>query len=121
MKIKKIHIEIKSLDDALTEAGQVFEKIAQGKTIKKKTSVYFSNIKEMRTVLTEKRLELLKTVKDKKPSSIYDLAKMLKRDLKNVIQDVEYLKELGIIEVTETKDKKIPSVRYDMIAFEVAI
>jgi predicted transcriptional regulator len=40
--------------------------------------------------LTEKRLELLKTIKDRKPSSIYELAKLSGRDLKNVLQDVSY-------------------------------
>ena len=75
----------------------------------------------MRRVLTERRLELLKAVKDNKPQSVYALAKMLHRDLKNVLQDVEYLRELGIIDVDETGDKKIPLVRFDKISFEVAI
>lgn len=121
MKIKRIKIEIKSLDEALKEAGGVFEQLSKGKAVRKKTAIYFSNLKEMRKVLTEKRLELLKTIKDKKPSSLYKLAKMLNRDLKNVLQDIAYLKELGLVEVSETKDKKIPTVTYNRIAFEVAI
>jgi len=60
-------------------------------------------------------------VKDKKPQSVYILAKMLHRDLKNVLQDIEYLRELGIIEVEQTRDKKIPFVHFDKISFEVAI
>ncbi len=121
MKIKKVHIEIKSLDAALKEAGEVYESASKGRPVQQKTAIYFGNLKEMRRVLTEKRLELLKAVKDKKPQSVYALAKMLNRDLKNVLQDVEYLKELGIIEVDETGDKKIPFVRFDKISFEVAI
>lgn len=121
MKIKKICIGIKSLDDALKEAGAVFEKVSKGKKTKSKTAVYFSNLKEMRRALTEKRLELLKAIKDKEPSSVYDLAKMLNRDLKNVLQDITYLQELGIIDVTQTGTKKIPQFHYDKISFEVAI
>jgi predicted transcriptional regulator len=121
MKIKKIYIDIKSLDASLKEAGEIFEQASKGKKIKQKTAVYFSNLREMRRVLTEKRLELLKTIKEKEPSSVYDLAKILHRDLKNVLQDVAYLQELGIIEVTDTGDKKIPQFRYDKILFEVAI
>jgi len=41
--------------------------------------------------------------------------------LKNVLQDVAYLQELGIIEVIDTGDRKIPQFRYDKISFEVAI
>ena len=121
MKIKRIKIEIRSLDNALKEAGEVFEKLTKGETVQKKTAIYFNNLKEMRKVLTEKRLELLKTIKDKKPASVYQLARMVHRDIKNVLQDLSYLKELGLVEITETRDKKIPHVGYDKIAFEVAI
>ncbi|MEW6416875.1 MAG: ArsR family transcriptional regulator [Nitrospirota bacterium] len=121
MKVKKVRIEIKGLDEALREAGEVFEKLSKGKHIQKKTAIYFSNLREMRKVLTEKRLELLKIIKDKKPASVYELAKMVGRDIKNVLQDLTYLQELGLVEITETKDKKIPHVDYDKIAFEVAI
>ncbi|MBI5026339.1 MAG: HTH domain-containing protein [Nitrospirae bacterium] len=121
MKIKRVRIEIKRLDDALKEAGEVFEKLSRGEHVQKKTAIYFSNLKEMRKVLTERRLELLKAIKDKKPVSVYELAKMVGRDIKNVLQDIAYLQELGLVEITETKDKKVPRVDYDKIAFEVAI
>ncbi len=121
MKIKRVKIEIKRLDEALKEAGVVFERLSKGEHIQKKTAIYFSNLKEMRKVLTEKRLELLKIIKDKKPASVYELAKMVGRDIKNVLEDLTYLQELGLVEITKTKDKKIPYVDYDKIAFEVAI
>ena len=121
MKIKRVKIEIKSLDEALKEAGEVFERLSKGKHVQKKEAIYFSNLKEMRKVLTEKRMELLKTIKDKRPASVYELAKILHRDIKNVIQDITYLRELDLVEITETPHKKIPQVSYDKIAFEVAI
>lgn len=46
---------------------------------------------------------------------------MVKKDLKNVLQDLTYLRELGLVEIKETKDKKIPIVDYTRIALEVAI
>jgi predicted transcriptional regulator len=46
---------------------------------------------------------------------------MLHRDLKNVLQDVEYLRELGIIDVDQAGDKKISFVHFDKISFEVVI
>lgn len=121
MKIKRVKIEIKSLDNALNEAGEVFDKLSKGEYIQEKQAIYFSNLREMRKVLTEKRLELLKTIKDRKPSSVYELSNMVKRELKNVLQDLTYLQALGLVEIKETKDKKIPFVDYSKIAFEVAI
>jgi predicted transcriptional regulator len=52
---------------------------------------------------------------------MYELAKLTGRDLKNVLQDVSYLRELGIIDVIELGDKKVPEVHYDVLTFEVAI
>lgn len=121
MRIKKVKIEIKGLDKALKEAGEVFERLSKGESVKKKTAIYFSNLKEMRKVLTEKRLELLKVIKDRKPASVYALSKMVGRNIKNVLEDLAYLQELGLVEITETRDKKIPHVGYEKIAFEVAI
>ena len=36
MKINRIKIEIRSLDNALKEAGEVFEKLSKGETVQKK-------------------------------------------------------------------------------------
>jgi predicted transcriptional regulator len=121
MKVKRISIGIKSLDEALKEAGETFTNLAEGKPVKKKRAIYFSNIKDFRKVLTDKRLELLKTVKDRKPSSVYALAKILKRDLKNVLQDIEYLKQAGLVEIEETENRKIPHVEYDRITLDLAV
>jgi predicted transcriptional regulator len=121
MRIKRIFVGIKKLDGALNEAGLAFEEVSKGKLIKKKRAIYFSNLKEMRRILTERRLDLLKTIKDKKPSSVYELARILNRDLKNVLQDVSYLEEIGIIAVTKAGDKKVPRFNYDRISFEVAV
>jgi len=46
---------------------------------------------------------------------------MVDRDLKNVLQDVGYLHDIGMIDITETEDKKVPTVDYDVLSLEVAI
>jgi len=46
---------------------------------------------------------------------------VVNRDIRNVLQDLDYLQELGLVEITETRNKKIPHVEYEKIAFEVAI
>jgi len=121
MKVKKIFVGVKPLDDTLKEAGETFEYLAKGKSVKHKHGIYFASLKEMRRVLTERRLDILKTIRDRKPSSVYELAKMLDRDLKNVLQDLSYLEELGIVAVTETGVKKVPHFDYDRISIEVTV
>ena len=121
MKVKKIFVGVRPLDDALMEAGETFEQLKKGKAGKRKSAIYFTSLKEMRRVLTERRLEILKTIRDRKPSSVYELAKTVDRDLKNVLQDLSYLEELGIVRITETGVKKIPHFDYDRISIEVAV
>ena len=84
-------------------------------------SISFQSLDQLRKFLTPKRLELLRVIRHRKPGSIYELAKILHRDIKNVLQDLTYLQELDLVDVTETRNKKVPHVRYDKIAFEVAI
>jgi predicted transcriptional regulator len=52
---------------------------------------------------------------------IYELAKIVSRDLKNVLQDVRYFEELGIVEIIESGGKKVPEVHYDVIELQVTI
>ena len=121
MKIKRVKIGIKTTKEFLDEARDVMEKAIKGEKVHKTTGIYFENLSDMRKVLTEKRLEALKTIKDKHPESIYRLAKMLHRDIKNVIQDVEYLHNLGLVELKETEKKTTPTVNYEKILLEIAV
>lgn len=121
MKVKKVKIGIKTTKEFLDEAQDVMEKVVKGEKAHKTTGLYFENLSDMRKILTEKRLEVLKTIKDKHPESIYRLAKMLHRDLKNVLQDIKYLHNLGLVDLKETREKTIPSVKYEKILFEIAV
>lgn len=124
MKVKNIKIGIRKREAAFAEARNVMERIAKGEKVKKRSGVYFENLDAMRKVLTEKRMELLHVIKEAHPSSVYELAKMLGRNLSNVIDDLGYLKELGLVDLKlSRKDRKktVPSVSYDKINLEIAV
>ncbi|MEK6539912.1 MAG: hypothetical protein AABZ21_04685 [Deltaproteobacteria bacterium] len=124
MKIKRVKIGIKSLKEVLEGVKETMEKIERGEKVKKRRGVYFENLAAFRRALTEKRLEVLHVIKRERPSSVYELAKLLKRDAKNVTQDLEYLKDIGLVEIKRTKEKKertIPEVKYDKIDLEIAV
>jgi predicted transcriptional regulator len=124
MKVKKIDIGIKSLSDNLRDFAAAWKKLEAGKEIGKDEGVYFDSIDTMRAVLTNNRLLVLKTIREKQPSSVYELAKLLKRDLKNVNQDLRMLSELGLVtlEKIETDRKRIvPHVDYGKILLEIPV
>lgn len=57
----------------------------------------FSDISALRQLLSNEKARMLFTLQNKKPSSIYQLAKTLGRDFKSVRKDVELLKQFGFI------------------------
>src|SRR5574340_763562 len=112
MRIKKIKIGIKDLKTALKEFAERADAIERGKTAKKEAGVYFTSFEAFRKILTPKRLELLHIIKIQKPSSINELARMAKRDVKNVAEDVKYLEQIGLIEKKKTDNKTAPVTKY---------
>jgi len=124
MRVKRVKIGIKSLDDVLSNAKDVMKKLEKGEKVKKHSGVYFENLATFRRALTEKRLEMLHVIKERHPSSVYELADFLDRNIKNVTDDLEYLKEIGLVEVKRSKEKRervIPQVNYDMVDVEIRI
>jgi len=93
VKVKKVKIGIESMEEVLRDTGEVMKKIKHGDKGKpvKEPGVYFTSFEAFRKALTLKRLELLRLIKIKKPSSINEFARIAKRDVKNITDDVKYL------------------------------
>ena len=124
MKIKNIVVEVKSVEETLKEVKEVMENIKEGKLMNKKESVSFDNIDIMRKVLTNKRLKLIKAIKKYKPKSIYQLAKIVKRDNKSVNVDLKILSNLGMVDLKSAeggRENIVPSVDYEEIDVAIAI
>lgn len=85
----------------------------------------FSGIAGLRQLLSNERARLLSTIKNKNPSSMYQLAKILGRDFKSVRQDVRLLERFGFIELdADTKGKREmlkPVLAVDKIVITVEI
>jgi len=121
MRVKRIKIGIKDVKTALDEFVKTGEAIERGEKIKKETGIYFTNLEAFRKILTPKRMELLHIIKAKKPSSIHELARLAKRDIKNVADDVKYLERIGLIDKKRTKKEVAPVINYDKIALEITV
>lgn len=126
MKVKNVTIGIKSVEEMLNETKDVMKRLDRGEAVRrKKPGIYFENLETMRKAITEERVKILKVVKQRHPESIYDLAKMLHRNLKNVSDDVHYLAGLGLIELERAtangRDKTVPFVHYDKIMLEIPV
>jgi len=121
MKVKKIKVGIKDVKTALEDFAAKAEAIERGEKVKKETGIYFTSIEAFRKALTPKRLELLHLIKTKKPSSINELARIAKRNIKNVADDVKHLERIGFIVIEAGTSKSTPVVKYDKINLEIAV
>ena len=124
MKVKKIDIGIRGLREGLQDFADTWKSLEAGRKVKKHEGIYFDSIDNMRAILTDKRLSILKAIREHKPKSVYELARILGRDLKNVNQDLKLLSEIGLVtlEKRETDKKRImPHVDYSKILLEIPV
>lgn len=59
----------------------------------------FDSISTLRKLLSNERARLIHVIKNKKPDSIYKLAKLLKRDIRAVNRDIKLLEKFGFIDL----------------------
>jgi predicted transcriptional regulator len=123
MKIRKIKVQIKSLNEALDEFVHVAKQVEKRRKVSPKKATYVADPETARAIFTESRLRIIQAIKDKAPNSIYELAKILKRDFKNVYDDVLFLSEVGLLGIKESKHgrkQKKPSLLCQSILFQIA-
>lgn len=79
------------------------------------TIISFPNYETLGKAITGTRIELLNVIRVKKPRSIQELARLVKRDFKNVYMDVKFLKEFGLIELKEkgARRSSIPEAKFE--------
>ncbi len=124
MEVRNITIRIGGLKSALREAAEVMEKVKRGGKVTPKSSIGFESIDALRRVLTPKRLEMLKAIKEKSPSSVYELAKILSRDLKSVNTDLQILEEYWLVSLEKSEEGRVkvkPEVSFDKLSIEISM
>jgi predicted transcriptional regulator len=124
MKVKQVKLDIQSEEEFIRETTHAMKTVASGKSVKPDSVISFDSLKTMRKFITDERLRILKVIRKYQPASIYELAKLLKRDTKNVSDDVRYLSELGLLKLEKTKDgrsKTKPVMEYEKILVEISV
>jgi len=124
MKIKNVKITVKETKAVLKEFADFYEKAKRGEHVEPHHEVSFENLDTLKRTLTDKRLELIHVIKKHDPDSIYQLAKMVNRDLKSVNTDLQILESSGLISLDSVKEgrhKVKPRVEFDKLNVEIAI
>src|SRR3989304_10550468 len=122
MKIKKVKFGIRSTDDVLREAAETMKSVAAGKKVKPKGHrLFFTSPEALRRFLTPKRLELIRLIRKRQPSSISELAALAHRDFKRVYEDIISLTEAGMVDLAKDKGRKTAPRVADELRLEIVV
>jgi predicted transcriptional regulator len=124
--MKTVTFAIKPLGEVADEFVKTFDAVRTGRRVPKKSDgVGFTSIEAARNFLTRERLALMRTIRTRHPGSLYELAKIVNRDFKNVQDDIRILERHGLVRISkEQRGKrkvKVPQVLFEEIALKIAI
>lgn len=120
---KVIKLDVMPTKEVLRQFATALGKARKGERVEH-SGISFESIESLRNVLTRRRLELLSVIRHKKPNSIYELSKILNRDIKSVNTDLKVLKDNDFVEfrkVSNGRQRIIPIVEFDKIDIMVKV
>lgn len=92
--------------------------------IQPKHQIFFESVATFRNFMTIQKIEVLTTIATQKPSSIYELAKLVDRDFAAVLRDCTGLEGTGFITLRATKNAKrtkVPRLIFDYFVMAIEL
>lgn len=123
---RTLTITVKPTNEALEGFRETFKSLERGRRVQRRAGVYFTSLEAARALLTRNRLALLRAIRARRPRSIYELARTLDRDLKNVQEDLRLLEDYGLVRLTRGRGAgkrvtTVPEALFGAIALKIAI
>ena len=115
---KNIKMGLATEEEVNQEFINVWHRVEKAEIGIPEEKLYFLDAATFFQVLSNRRIALLKVLHTHGISSILQLSKLLKRDYKNVYQDVKLLKKAGLIHQDVAKKIYVP---WDKINAEIAL
>ncbi len=119
-----IEIVVMSDEEYGEHLNQLFERVRRGGMHEPAPhKIVARTAEDIGKILTRERLRLLSSIREKRPESISELARILKRKESNVHNDLTFLEGVGLLELKEGKNhvKKVPVVDYDALHITVPL
>jgi predicted transcriptional regulator len=112
---RTLELRVSPAADALDRFEAAWNRRADGRAMQGLDILTLRNLPLLIKTLTPARWLLLERLRAQEPSSIYELARRLQRDYKNVHTDVARLIELGLIE----RKQNLVVVVWDVVRAEL--
>ncbi len=101
MSKQHIYIGVEDANRGFARFIETWHKVEAGEIEQAEIHLNFEDFSMLASVLTPKRLELMKTLRQHGPLSVRALAKQLNRNYKNVHVDARALEEVDLIQRNE--------------------
>jgi predicted transcriptional regulator len=124
MKLKDIEIIVMNDEEYGDHLNKLFKKVRESKINESEPHKIVSRTTEdIGKILTRERIRLLHIIREKKPESISELARILDRKESNVHNDLTFLEGIGLLEIKKGRNhvKKVPVVDYDALHITVPL
>jgi len=120
MKLKTARIIVEPIE--LTKARWRKGLLGKSKSKLNEEIISVPNWEILGRVLSPPRLQILGRILQDRPTSIADLARIMKKNFKNIHSDVKFLASLGLIELREEGKRKtlVPIAKYSGFEFDLA-
>ena len=115
---RQLEIRLGPAGDALDRFEAAWNRVQEGRAMRPLEILSFPDLPSLLRTLSAARFSLLQRLKTEGALSIYELAKRLERDYKNVHTDVRQLASIGLIE--KRGDGRV-AVAWDLLRAELKL
>jgi predicted transcriptional regulator len=115
---KLLEIRVGPASDALDRFEAAWNRAAEGRGVRTLQVLSFVDLPLLLKTLSPARLVLLQNLRAAGPLSIYELARRLERNYKNVHTDVTQLAALGLI---DKRDDNRVTVKWEVLRAELSL
>ena len=120
--MKKLVVSLKTPDEFFKGLSKKLKQVGQGKIKETHYEVSFSEKKDFDRFV--KHIGILALIHNKKPTSVYQLAKMIDMDVSNLNKIILFFENSGVIKLKKVKTlgrtNSRPIVDYQKIEFNLA-
>ena len=118
MPRKQLEIRLGAAGDALDRFEAAWHRVEEGRAMRPLEILSVENLPLLLRTLSPARWGLLERLRVEGPLSIYELAKRLGRDYKNVHTDVTQLAAIGLV---ERRADGLAAVTWDLLRAELEL
>ena len=120
MKLKPARIIIQSTHNIKREWKAALN--GKVRSTQHKNVIIINGLNTLSKIFAKRKMEILTAIITNSPKSIYELAKSLGRDFRNVHADVHFLSEIGLIELQESHTSRkglIPVAKFSGVELDL--